>query len=210
MVMNASDPSSQDKNRGPSASSIADLRMVERAQGGDQRAFQALFEKYRQPLYYHILKMVHRDDVIEDLQQEIFLKAFDNIHTYNKDFAFSTWLYRITTNHTIDFLRKKRLQTTSLDDPIKTKDGEVSVDVEDQDASSDELVMRKQRQAIIREAIDSLPEKYRQVIQYRHMEELSYQEIADLMDLPLGTIKAHIFRAREMLYKFLRDRQGSF
>jgi len=102
------------------------------------------------------------------------------------------------------------LQTTSLDDPIKTKDGEVSVDVEDQDASSDDLVMRKQRQAIIREAIDSLPEKYRQVIQYRHMEELSYQEIADLMDLPLGTIKAHIFRAREMLYKFLRDRQGSF
>ena len=102
------------------------------------------------------------------------------------------------------------MQTTSLDDPIKTKDGEVSVDVEDQDASSDDLVMRKQRQAIIREAIDSLPEKYRQVIQYRHMEELSYQEIADLMDLPLGTIKAHIFRAREMLYKFLRDRQGSF
>jgi RNA polymerase sigma-70 factor (ECF subfamily) len=201
------------KNQGsanPSASSQADLLLVERAQGGDQRAFQALFEKYKQPLYYHILKMVHRDDVIEDLQQEIFLKAFDNIHSYNTGFAFSTWLYRITTNHTIDFLRKRRLQTTSIDDPVKTKEGEMRVDVEDEDASSDDLVIQQQRQRIIGEALNSLPEKYRMVIQYRHMEELSYQEIAELMDLPLGTVKAHIFRAREMLYKYLRDRQGSF
>ncbi|MCC5925367.1 MAG: sigma-70 family RNA polymerase sigma factor [Bacteroidetes bacterium] len=198
------------ESAGPSASSRADLLLVERAQGGDQLAFKALFDKYRQPLYYHILKMVHRDDVIEDLQQEIFLKAFDNIHSYNTGFAFSTWLYRITTNHTIDFLRKKRLQTTSIDDPVKTKDGEMRVDVEDEDASSDEAVIQKQRQKIIRDALQTLPEKYRMVIQYRHMEELSYQEIAELMDLPLGTVKAHIFRAREMLYKYLKDRQGSF
>lgn len=194
----------------PSASSKADLVLVERAQGGDQRAFKELFDKYRQPLYYHILKMVHRDDVIEDLQQEIFLKAFDNIHSYNSGYAFSTWLYRITTNHTIDFLRKKRLKTSSIDDPIKTKDGEMRVDVEDEDASSDDLVMQTQRQLVIRQALDSLPEKYRMVIQYRHMEELSYQEIAELMDLPLGTVKAHIFRARELLYKYLKDKQGSF
>lgn len=194
----------------PSASSKADLVLVERAQGGDQRAFKELFDKYRQPLYYHILKMVHRDDVIEDLQQEIFLKAFDNIHSYNSGFAFSTWLYRITTNHTIDFLRKKRLKTSSIDDPIKTKDGEMRVDIEDEDASSDDLVMQTQRQLVIRQALDSLPEKYRMVIQYRHMEELSYQEIAELMDLPLGTVKAHIFRARELLYKYLKDKQGSF
>lgn len=194
----------------PSASSKADLVLVERAQGGDQLAFKELFDKYRQPLYYHILKMVHRDDVIEDLQQEIFLKAFDNIHSYNSGFAFSTWLYRITTNHTIDFLRKKRLKTSSIDDPIKTKDGEMRVDIEDEDAASDDLVMQTQRQLVIRQALDSLPEKYRMVIQYRHMEELSYQEIAELMDLPLGTVKAHIFRARELLYKYLKDKQGSF
>ncbi|MCH8496065.1 MAG: sigma-70 family RNA polymerase sigma factor, partial [Balneolales bacterium] len=174
------------------------------------QAFKELFEKYKQPLYYHILKMVHRSDVVEDLQQEVFLKAFDNIYSYNSGFAFSTWLYRITTNHTIDYLRKKRLKTMSIDDPIKTKDGEVGIDVPDEDAESDDLVMQKQRSAIIKQALESLPEKYRMVIQYRHMEELSYQEIADLMDLPLGTIKAHIFRAREMLYKYLKDRQGSF
>lgn len=194
----------------PSASSIADLELVERAKGGDQKAFQQLFEKYRQPLYYHILKMVHKPEVVEDLQQEIFLKAFDNIYSYNPGFAFSTWLYRITTNHTIDFLRKKRLKTMSIDEPVKTKDGEVGIDIADEDSESDDLVIQEQRQKIIKEALNSLPEKYRMVIQYRHMEELSYQEIADLMELPLGTVKAHIFRARELLYKYLRDREGTF
>lgn len=208
--MSNNDSNTPEKSSGPSASSKADLVLVDRAKGGDQQAFKELFEKYKQPLYYHILKMVHRSDVVEDLQQEVFLKAFDNIYSYNSGFAFSTWLYRITTNHTIDYLRKKRLKTMSIDDPIKTKDGEVGIDVPDEDAESDDLVMQKQRSAIIKQALESLPEKYRMVIQYRHMEELSYQEIADLMDLPLGTIKAHIFRAREMLYKYLKDRQGSF
>lgn len=208
--MSNNDSNTPEKSSGPSASSKADLILVDRAKGGDQQAFKELFEKYKQPLYYHILKMVHRSDVVEDLQQEVFLKAFDNIYSYNSGFAFSTWLYRITTNHTIDYLRKKRLKTMSIDDPIKTKDGEVGIDVPDEDAESDDLVMQKQRSAIIKQALESLPEKYRMVIQYRHMEELSYQEIADLMDLPLGTIKAHIFRAREMLYKYLKDRQGSF
>lgn len=208
--MSNNDSNTPEKSSGPSASSKADLVLVDRVKGGDQQAFKELFEKYKQPLYYHILKMVHRSDVVEDLQQEVFLKAFDNIYSYNSGFAFSTWLYRITTNHTIDYLRKKRLKTMSIDDPIKTKDGEVGIDVPDEDAESDDLVMQKQRSAIIKQALESLPEKYRMVIQYRHMEELSYQEIADLMDLPLGTIKAHIFRAREMLYKYLKDRQGSF
>jgi RNA polymerase sigma factor (sigma-70 family) len=206
-------PDSQRKSDGtsmPSASSVVDHALVERAKGGEQKAFKELFEKYKQPLYFHVLKMVHQHEIVEDLLQEVFLKAFDNIYSYNPDFAFSTWLYRITTNHTIDFLRKKRLKTMSIDEPVKTKDGEVGIDLADEDADSSGLVVQRQRQAIIKQALESLPEKYRMVIQYRHMDELSYQEIADMMELPLGTVKAHIFRARELLYKYLKDRQGSF
>lgn len=194
----------------PSASSQVDYAVVQRAIGGDQVAFRILFDKYRQPLYYHVLKLVRDREIIEDLLQEIFLKAFDNIASFNPDYAFSTWLYRITTNHSIDFLRKKKLKTLSLDEPIQTKDGNMSIEIEDEDSAADDLVMKKQRAKILKEALDSLPDKYRDIIRMRHIEELSYQEIAELLDLPLGTVKAHIFRARELLYKSLKDRQGSF
>jgi RNA polymerase sigma-70 factor (ECF subfamily) len=137
-------------------------------------------------------------------------KAFDNIHSFNPTYAFSTWLYRIATNHTIDHLRKKKLRTMSLDEPIQTKDGEMRLEVADDSEHTDEGIQYKQRAKIIREAIDLLPPRYKEVIQMRHMEEKSYQEIAEMLDLPLGTVKAHIFRARELLYKHLKDREGSF
>lgn len=194
----------------PSASSVEDLKWVNRASGGDLAAFTALMNKYHKPIYFHVLRMVHYRDLIEDLLQEIFAKAFDNIHSFNPTYAFSTWLYRIATNHTIDYLRKKKLKTMSLDEPIQTKDGEMRLEVADDSEHTDEGIQYKQRAKIIREAIDMLPPRYKEVIQMRHMEEKSYQEIAEMLELPLGTVKAHIFRARELLYKHLKDREGSF
>jgi RNA polymerase sigma-70 factor (ECF subfamily) len=194
----------------PSASSLEDHKWVNRASGGDQAAFGLLMRKYHQPLYFHVLRMVHYRDLVEDLLQEIFAKTFDNIHSFNPTYAFSTWLYRIATNHTIDYLRKKKLRTMSLDEPIQTKDGEMKLEVADDSEVTDESIQYSQRAKIIREAIDLLPPRYKEVIQMRHMEEKSYQEIAEMLDLPLGTVKAHIFRARELLYKHLKDREGSF
>jgi RNA polymerase sigma-70 factor (ECF subfamily) len=142
--------------------------------------------------------------------QETFVKAFDNLNSYSTNYAFSTWLYRIATNHTIDYLRKKKLPTKSIDAPVKTRDGEMQMELPDQQASADRQVLKKQRKNIVQNAIQNLPDKYRKVIELRHMEEFSYQEIADELDLPLGTVKAHIFRAREMLYKALKDKRHTF
>lgn len=194
----------------PSVSSREDFILVKRASGGDQRAYVEILGKYKQPLYFHVLRMVRDKEIIEDLIQEIFSKAFDNINSYNTNYAFSTWLYRIATNHTIDYLRRKKLKTLSLDEPFKTKDGELSIEIVDEGHDADELILRKQRSNILLEAIDQLPDKYKEVILLRHMEEKSYQEIAELMDLPLGTVKAHIFRARELLYKELKDKLATF
>lgn len=194
----------------PSASSQEDLRHVTRALSGDQSAFAFLLNKYRQPLYFHVLRMVHVRDMVEDLLQEIFTKAFDNLHTYNSAYAFSTWLYRIATNHSIDHLRKRRLRTMSLDEPIQTKDGEMRIEVADDSEQTDAEVLLRQRALILKEAVEALPPRFRKVIELRHMEDKSYQEIAELLDLPLGTVKAHIFRAREALFKALKDREGSF
>jgi len=193
-----------------SQSSLQDESYVRSALKGDQKAFKKLTEKYQRPLQYHVSRMVKEGEQIEDLVQEAFVKAFDNLESYNTNYAFSTWLYRITTNHTIDYLRKKKLKTTSIDKPIKTRDGELSFELPDDDAVTDRSIIKRERRKIITTAIENLPDKYRQVIEMRHIEELSYQEISDKLDLPLGTVKAHIFRAREMLYKALKDKRHKF
>lgn len=193
-----------------SASSLEDDKLVANAVAGDQGAYKSLMEKYETPLFFHLLKMVKDKEQVRDLVQEAFMKAFDNLESYNTNYAFSTWLYRITTNHAIDYLRKKKLQTTSIDEPVKTKEGEMNIQLEDEHSGTDRKIIRKQRSDIIHEAIEDLPDKYRVVIKLRHFEELSYDEISEQLDLPLGTVKAHIFRAREMLYKELKDRRGEF
>lgn len=204
------DDSQNSVRENASDSSLQDDKLVERAVKGDQGAYKELMDKYEKPLYFHVVKMVRDREQVEDLVQEAFMKAFKNLNSYNTTYAFSTWLYRITTNHTIDYLRKKKLNTMSIHDPIKTKDGYMEVQIEDENASTDRKIIRKQRQDIIHEAIENLPKKYRLVIEKRHIEELSYEEIAEELDLPLGTVKAHIFRAREMLYKALKDRRHQF
>lgn len=187
-----------------------DYDLVERAKANEQAAFARLLEKYQKPLYYHINKIVHDKEILDDLIQEIFLKAFDNIHSFDASYAFSTWLYRIATNHSIDYLRKKKLRTLSIDEPYQTKDGELTLEIPDEGSEADETILKQERAAIILDAISNLPERYEKIIRLRHMEEKSYQEIAGIMDLPLGTVKAHIFRARELLNKQLKDKRGSF
>lgn len=192
-----------------SSSSLEDDKFVKQAIKGDQDAYKKLMDKYQKPLYFHVLKMVRNHEQVEDLVQEAFMKAFKNLNSYNTNYAFSTWLYRITTNHTIDYLRKKKLKTTSINEPIKTKEGEMEIQISDE-AETDREIIRKERKKIIHTAINNLPKKYRRVIEMRHLQELSYQEIAEQLDLPLGTVKAHIFRAREMLYKELKDKREKF
>lgn len=206
----ANSPTSEPPRENASESSLEDDVLVKKAIGGNESAYTKLVDKYERALFFHILKMIKDREQVEDLVQETFVKAFDNLNTYSTNYAFSTWLYRIATNHTIDYLRKKKLKTLSIDEPMKTKDGEMGMQLPDESASTDRNIIRKQRQKIVRNAIEELPEKYRKVIQLRHMEEKSYQEIADVLDLPLGTVKAHIFRARELLYKALKDKKEKF
>lgn len=196
---------SQDKK--PSQSSQQDRVLVGRALEGDQLAYQELMEKYRGALTRHVQKMVRRQGEVDDLVQECFIKAFSALKSYSTDYAFSTWLYKIATNHTIDFLRKKKLHTMSIDKPINTRDGEVEYELPDSTYRPDRHVVEDQRRELIQAAIEQLPGKYHRVIVMRHQQEKSYEEIAMELDLPLGTVKAHIFRARAQMYKFLRDKR---
>jgi RNA polymerase sigma-70 factor (ECF subfamily) len=191
----------------PSASSEQDRALVEAALGGDQRAYERLVAKYREALRRHVGRLVRDPGEVDDLVQEAFIKAFSSLPSYSADYAFSTWLYKIATNHAIDHLRRKKLPTYSLDKPLQTKDGELQVELPDTTYRPDRHIVADQRNALIAEAIAQLPEKYHRVIVMRHQQELSYEEIATELDLPLGTVKAHIFRARALLYKYLKDRR---
>ena len=192
----------------PSASSEQDRTLVEQALAGREPAYNELMEKYRNALYRHVHRMVRDKGEVDDLVQECFIKAFSALGSYSSDYAFSTWLYKIATNHTIDYLRKKKLPTLSIDKPIQTKDGELEYEVPDITYRPDRHIVEDQRRQLIQEAIDALPPKYNRVTVMRHQQEKSYEEIARELDLPLGTVKAHIFRARALLYKYLRDKRG--
>jgi RNA polymerase sigma-70 factor (ECF subfamily) len=193
-----------------SRSSREDNVLVEEAMDGSESAYTALVSKYRRGLSFHIAKMISDQSKVEDLVQETFVKAFTNIQRYHKGYAFSTWLYRIGTNHTIDYLRKKKLQTLSIDEPVGSGEGEMKMQLPDHSTQTDRGIIRSERQQMVRDAIESLPSKYREVIKLRHMQEMSYQEIVEVTGRPLGTVKAHLFRAREMLYKALRDKREQF
>ena len=141
----------------------------------------------------------------EDLTQETFIKAFRALSSFNSDYAFSTWLYKIAANNCIDFFRKKKLATCSLDTPISSKDGELNRDFPDQDYGPESQLISKEQTNQIQLAIDSLPEKYQIAILLRHSQDKSYEEIAEELGIPLGTVKVRIFRAREMLKSKLKD-----
>ena len=202
-----STPLPKEATKTPSASSEQDREFITKALGGDQQAYRDLENKYRQAITRHVGKMVRDKRQVEDLVQEAFIKTFTSLKSYSADYAFSTWLYKIATNHTIDYLRKKKLQTLSIDKPVQTKDGELQMELPDTTWRPDRHIVADQRNVIIGEAIEQLPEKYHRVIVMRHQQELSYEEIATKLELPLGTVKAHIFRARALLYKYLKDQR---
>jgi RNA polymerase sigma-70 factor (ECF subfamily) len=159
-----------------------------------------------------VLKMVHNRDDADDLTIEAFSKAFNNLKNYSADYAFSTWLFKIATNNCIDFIRKKRLQTTSLDQSaFSNEEGDApTISVKDTNLDPEEGMIKEQRAARIRQVIEKLSPKYRQLIELRYFEELSYEEIAEKLDIPLGTVKAQLFRAKDMLFTHLKSTQDRF
>jgi RNA polymerase sigma-70 factor (ECF subfamily) len=183
-----------------------DSRLIEEALRGDDRAYKKLMAKYHDAIHNFIHRMVHDREQVEDLTQEAFIKAFSSLRNFNEEFAFSTWLYKIATNNCIDYIRKKKLQMYSIDKPIESRDSDFTFELPDESYEADQELISDQRSVMLRRAIDRLPEKYRRVIYLRHVEEKSYEEIAAQLKLPIGTVKAHIFRAREILYRELRHR----
>ncbi len=182
-----------------------DQALVKSALAGDQKAYKALFEMHRQAIFHIAFKIIRNSEEARDLVQETFIKAFSSLKTYDPSYRFSTWLYKIAANCSIDSIRKRKINAMSLDKPISTKDGEVRMEVADFSYHPEHDLDSKRKRVSIEEAINELPDKYREVIIMRHKEDKPYEEIAGILHVPVGTVKARIFRARELLKKKLKS-----
>jgi len=181
-----------------------DLELVRLAREGDEHAFARLMNRYKDAIYFMLLKMVNNRADAEDLTIEAFGKAFTNLHQYSPKFAFSTWLFRIASNNGIDFLRKRRANTVPLDNPdTDRKDSEYNPNFKSETLSPEEKYIRQQRANILSRMVSRLKPRYRMLVELRYFKEYSYDEIAKELNLPLGTVKVQLFRAREMLFNLL-------
>jgi RNA polymerase sigma-70 factor (ECF subfamily) len=196
-----------DKNFSQKA--LEDFNLIDKATiENDEQAFAELMKRYKKPVYHMILKMVRNVDDAEDLTIEAFAKAFRNLKRFKKDYTFSTWLFRIATNNAIDFIRKKKLETMSLDTSFKDDSGEaVTIDVEDNELNPMEETIKSQKIELIRVFVDKLPPKYQRLVKLRYFDELSYEEIAKELEAPLGTVKAQLHRARELMYDLVKGKE---
>jgi len=186
---------------------LRDYKLVERAIGqGDQKAYAELMDNYRDSLYFMLLKMTNNPHDAEDLTIEAFGKAFKKLHQYTPDYAFSTWLFKIASNNCIDFIRKKKKYTFSIDQNFDDEEGtEMASRIPSQTLDPEGEMVKKQKIKLMREVVDKLKPHYRTLIELRYFKEFSYDEIAQELNLPLGTVKAQLFRAREFLYQILKN-----
>jgi RNA polymerase sigma factor (sigma-70 family) len=179
-----------------------DLVLVELARTGNEKAFASLLNRYRDSIYFMLLKMVNNASDAEDLTIEAFGKAFRNLESYTPNFAFSTWLFKIATNNCIDFIRKKQASPSIIDQGPDEMDS-YTVNIQSDMPDPEEALINRQKFAQLREVVSQLKPRYKSLIELRYYKEYSYEEISKELNLPIGTIKAQLFRAKTLLYNIL-------
>lgn len=187
---------------------LRDFKLVQLAiDDGNQKAYGELMKNYRDSLYFMLLKMTNNPHDAEDLTIEAFGKAFKKLHQYTPDYAFSTWLFKIASNNCIDFIRKKKKYTFSMDQNYNDEEEgtELVSRIPSQTLDPEEELVKKQKIKLMHEVVDKLKPHYRTLIELRYFKEFSYDEIAEELNLPLGTVKAQLFRARDFLYQILKN-----
>ncbi len=187
-----------------------DRQLVERARSGDKRAFDLLVQKYHRRLMRLLSRMVRNQEEVEDIAQETFIKAYRALPQFRGDAAFYTWLYRIGVNTTRNFLASRGRSMPTISDQAVNDDDEPDERLVAQDINTPEsMLLSKQVAVAVNDAVEALPEELRTAITLREMEGMSYEEIAEMMGCPIGTVRSRIFRAREAIAAKLRPILGT-
>jgi RNA polymerase sigma-70 factor (ECF subfamily) len=176
---------------------LTDAELIHTSIGGREESFEELVRRYQRPIVGYVFRMLGDYDSSLDVTQEVFIKVYNSLHRYSSDYKFSTWLYRIAHNATIDHIRRNSVSTQSIE--TDSPDGSYQLQIESRDPSPEKERERKEWRAEIEAVVKRLPTAYRELILLRHSQDLSYDEIAEVTGLPLGTVKNRLFRAREMM-----------
>jgi RNA polymerase sigma factor (sigma-70 family) len=179
-----------------------DLGLVEQAKLGNERAFATLLNRYRDPIYFMLLKMVSNPSDAEDLTIEAFGKAFRNLDSYAPNYAFSTWLFKIATNNCIDFIRKKQASPSLLDSHPDNID-DITSNIQSDTPDPEEILINQQKIIQLREIVNQLKPGYKSLIELRYFKEYSYEEISVALKIPIGTVKAQLYRAKLLIFNIL-------
>lgn len=183
---------------------LADGELVESAIAGREACFEELVRRYQRPIAAYVYRMVGNYDAALDLTQEVFIKVYNSLTRYRSEFKFSTWIYKIAHNAAIDHLRRHAVREQALTNGFDTERREVSL--ESRRMTPEQESERNERRSEIESVVQMLPAAYRELILLRHSRDLSYDEIAEVTGLPLGTVKNRLFRAREAMRDHLLER----
>lgn len=197
----------EEVNPNLSEKALRDYEAVKRAREGDDRAFAELHDRYRDTIFYMVLRIVNNASDAEDLTIEAFGKAFNNIHQYVPRYAFSSWLFRIAKNNCIDFIRSKKASVVDYDSNVVLQmDGAtITSTVSSSAADPEQQMILEQGVTRMRDVISKLRPRYQRLVELRYFQEYTYDEIANELNIPMGTVKAQLYRAREMLQKILQE-----
>jgi RNA polymerase sigma-70 factor (ECF subfamily) len=183
---------------------LTDGELIEKAIRGREDSFEELVRRYQRPITGYVYRMLNNYDASLDVTQEVFIKVYNSLEKYSSDYKFSTWLYRIAHNAAIDYMRRNSVNQQSLE--TENADGSFQLQIESSQPTPEQERERSEWRTEIESVVKCLPTVYRELILLRHTQDLSYDEIAEVMNLPLGTVKNRLFRAREMMRDMFVER----
>ncbi len=183
---------------------LTDGELIEKAIGGREDGFEELVRRYQRPITNYVYRMLNNYDAALDVTQEVFIKVYNSLARYSSDYKFSTWLYRIAHNAAIDYMRRNSVNQTSIE--AENADGTYQLQLESPNPTPEQDRERSEWRTEIETVVKCLPAVYRELILLRHSQDLSYDEIAEITNLPLGTVKNRLFRAREMMREIFVER----
>lgn len=187
---------------------MSDEELVKKVKDGDIDAFEDIIKKYEKKIFSLIYNMLRNENEIEDIAQEVFIKVYKNLDKFHGDSSLYTWIYKIATNLCLDQI-KKRKDIIYMDEKLRVNDDEVEFQIPSDEKTQDELYEQKELKQKLEKCIEKLPEKQRAMIVLRDIKGLAYDEIAEILELKLGTVKSQINRARLKL-KELLEKDGTF
>jgi RNA polymerase sigma-70 factor (ECF subfamily) len=182
-------------------------KLIQKSKSGDLNSFETLIKTYQKMAYNVAYRIMGNEEDAKDMTQEALIKVYRNIGNFRMDSSFSTWLYRIVMNTCKDELRKRKVKVISIDQPIETGDGQMQMEIEDEGRKPDEILVSKETQNEVHEALQEVSEKNRIVVVLRDIKGFSYSEISDIIDVPVGTIKSRISRGRQELKNVLLNKR---